>query len=301
MIIPQLGPLPKEDDLTKILFDIFSAHPKILSAFLALHGSVSDFGQPIVAKSWKETPSGKPDMYFEDDTHLVIFENKMKAGFTKEQLPRYLEVGRILGKKSQYFLIAPDTSRYKPGIIPPEYTRLTWDDMHDFLSNRLSEMDQEHQLKITCVLSRYRYLYFCNLFGDLYHRVSSQSNISSPKLFSKDDYHSRHITIRGFTNLKFSIGIYLDGPSYLKLNPWWVRSGGKNYKIIETHKPVRMFRDELYKLPGTRHSLEHAAPGYVVDIQLTDSNTPEVIANEIVDLLNNQCQHIISLYRGMFS
>jgi hypothetical protein len=298
MIINQLERLPKENDLTTIIFDTFVAHAHIFRNFLECYAAISDFTEPTLAETWRDIPFGTPDMYFENDKYVLIFENKMKAGFTTEQLPRYMQGGKTAGKISKYFLIAPDTSRYKPGQIPKEYIRLTWDDIYNFLSLRSLEIAHDHKSKIDSVLSRYRYLYFCNLFDELYEQISKQSDITSPELFSKDDYHSHHIAIGGFTKLRFSIGIYLAAPSYLKLNPWWVWSDGNNYKIIATHNPVRRFRDELSKLPRTCHPLVRKAPGFVVDIKLDDLNTREAVCNEIVGLINKECREMISLYQN---
>jgi hypothetical protein len=299
MLIDKLDKLPKEDDLTEILFDIFVKNPNLFKHFLQNYASVIDFDGRFNAELWKSINSGIPDMYFENEKYVLVFENKIKAGFTKEQLPRYIEGSKVEGKLNKYFLIAPDTTRYKSGSIPPEYIRLTWDDIYNFLQSNSSFVSQEHQIKIENVLSRYRYLYYCELFDNLYHHISKLPNISSPELFSKDNYHSRHITLNNFSDLIFSIGIYLSAPSYIKLNPWWVGTRSGNYKIIDSFSQVRHFRDKLYDFPNTYHSLEKGAPGYVVDIKLSNTNNKESICSEIINLINNECQNIIHLYQSM--
>ncbi|NUN70151.1 MAG: PD-(D/E)XK nuclease family protein [Bacteroidetes bacterium] len=300
MLIENLNKKPKEDDLTEILFDIFVKHPNLFTIFLQKYASINDFkSNNFKSELWKDLTVGIPDMYFENDSYALVFENKLKAGFSKEQLPRYIEGSKAEGKINKYFLIAPDTTRYKHGDIPQEYIKLTWDVIYDFLQSNLSIISQSHQVIIENILSRYRYLYYCDLFNRLYKQISSQTNIYSPELFSKDDYHSRHISLNNYENLNFSIGIYLDAPSYIKLNPWWVKTRSGNFKIIETLPQVRAFRERLKSFPKTSHSLVKSAPGYVIDIKLSESNTEAVITSEIVGLINNECQEIIRLYQSM--
>jgi len=299
MIVNRLENIPKENDLTKILFNVFADHRSVLQSFLQRYASINDFDDIRTAELWRNIYSGIPDMYFESHKYVLVFENKMKAGFTKEQLPRYIEGSKVIGKENKYFLIAPDTTRYRSGSIPPEYIRLTWDDIYDFLQTQLFSISQEHQVLIESVLSRYRYLHYCTLFDNLYNLIADFSNIHSQELFSKDNYHSRHILIDNFADLKFSIGIYLTAPSYIKLNPWWVSTRNGNYKIIDSNTSVRRFRDKLYDLPNTFHALEKGEPGYIVDIKLSSSNTDNSICTEIVGLINNECAEMIRLYKNM--
>jgi len=97
------------------------------------------------------------------------------------------------------------------------------------------------------------------------------------------DYYSIHFTLPQTEDVIFSLGIFLQSPSYIKVFPFKVKYNNKLIKFNDNHPIINKYRDEIFsKLPYTMHKLKKTYPGYIIDLLKSKSDDTYNIPNEII-------------------
>lgn len=301
MIINHLAILPTEDQLSDFVVSIFKDNPKLIFAFANKfttesfpESSFEIFSRKQLSAIPGIEPSSfgslKPDIVMKTQSHLLIFENKRDAALKATQLSSYIQGVQALKKEKSihYFLIAPRTSRYT--ALPKEYVQVTWDQLYQFFQNQGCKFSDS-------ILSRFRLFFYQEIFDQVISLLRSEfSEISYGTSEPTSDYHGIHFKLPQSSIVVFSLAIFLQSPSYIKLFPFKVRYEGKLIKFNDGHPIIRNYRSALQTLPRTAHMLKASYPGYVVDMYPYPENNVENLINEIRSLLKNECQEMISLY-----
>ncbi len=303
MIIDQLTNIPSEDQLSDIVVSIFRQSPNLIPSFTKTFAGISvpesryeDFSRKqlsaipgIGAGSFGKL---KPDIILSNQTHLLVFENKRDAVLKSSQLPDYIQGVQGLKKQKSilYFLIAPRTSRYTG--LPSEFVQVTWDQFYDFLpTHDHGESEQ--------ILARFRLFFFQNIFDQVLARLRGEfSGLPYVSEVPTSDYYGIHFTLPQSEAVVFSLAIFLQSPSYLKLFPFKVSHQGKLLKFNDNHPVIQNYRTSLLKLPRTEHKLKTSLPGYVIDLFPHLGNDALSISKEVLSLFKDECQQMISLYRS---
>lgn len=304
MIVKKLTGLPKEDQLSDILVSVFKRNPPLIRLFTSCFAavSISENRFDIYSRKQLSAIPGisagsfgklKPDIILSNQTHLLVFENKRDATLKSSQLPDYIKA--VQGLKEQksilYFLIAPRTSRYTD--LPNEVRQVSWDQLYDFLLSN-SHGDNEKELQ---TLGRFRLFFYQKIYDDVLSHVRSQfANLLYVSDKPTSDYYGVHFTLPQSSDVVFSLAIFLQSPSYVKLFPFKVKHQGSLFTFNDGCTVVKDYKSALLQIPDTRHELKSMYPGYVIDLFPQQANDLTAIQEEVLSLLRTQCPEMISVY-----
>jgi hypothetical protein len=308
MGIEHLSGLRKENPLSDILASIFRRSPNLIPLFVKKFAKLSVTDDPFVLFTRKrlsaipEIDAGlfeklQPDIILQNSTYLILLENKRDAVLGKNQLDNYIQA--VQGTKGQrtiiYFLIAPRTSRYQG--LPNEFIQVDWDEIYDFVltnDHGISEQDLH-------ALGRFRLFFFKKICDGVLDNLRSEfSNLPYVSDKPTSDYYGVHFTLPQSSDVVFSLALFLQSPSYLKLFPFKVRYQSKLITFNQgTHPIIEKYRTILFKLPRTEHDLKSSLPGYVFDLFPRSANDVKAIAQDIRVHFKNECQQMIATYNSL--
>lgn len=308
MLIKELTYLPKEDDLSDRIVHLFKYYPNLLKEFIAqlIISNFQDLKLNIITRSQLSNIPiqgiakirKKPDIILYNDKYFILLEVKRDAALKSDQLPSYIDALNEIRKEREvsYVFLAPRTSRYT--IIPSEFNTITWDDVYKFFEARINLLNQSDRDIVKHELARYRLKHFQNIFDKIIESVRPQiKNITYSGNKDTSDYYSIHFTLPQTDDVIFSLGIFLQSPSYIKLFPFKVRYHNSLIKFNDNHPIIKKYRDDIFNnLPNTKHKLKRTYPGYVLDLL---HNNIENISSDISNLIQNQCQEMIKIYRSI--
>jgi hypothetical protein len=311
MLIKELTHLPKEDDLSDRLVHLFKYYPNLLIEFISqfIISNFPDSELIIISRSqFSNIPiqgiakiGKKPDIILYNDKYFILFENKRDASLRADQLPSYIEAINEIRKEREvsYVFLAPRTSRYTN--IPTEFNTITWDDVCNFYEARINLLNQSDRNIIQETFTRYRLKHFQNIFDKISESIRPHiKNITYSGNKDTSDYYSIHFTLPQTEEVIFSLGIFLQSPSYIKLFPFKVKYNNKLIKFNDNHPIINKYREDIFnKLPYTVHKLKRTYPGYVIDLLHSKSESVDDICNVIMKLLQSECQEMIRIYRSI--
>lgn len=303
MIVEHLDALPKEDQLSDIVFNVLSSNPILLTTFVSeftrehKEDTYKVFSRKTLASILPSIPPEigrkRPDIVLLGARHLILIENKTGASLTEKQLSNYsVALSFDNSRSGSLVVIAPQTTRYRSHGHNVEM--ISWDQIYAFVEKHLELVKTDAREIMIAVLARMRYEYYQTLYDDVISQLTKlvTYSVSYHGQNPKDIYYSKHIVLPAYPDITFSLGIYVKAPSYLLVNPFKIVVRGRKYDMNQGDPIVRLFKERMLQLPATRHALLSNMPGYVVDLWPGDDNSTQKMSYEIMKILGERAPAI---------